>query len=101
MIDDPAARAHVAAVWGVDPAIIPGKGKPAVELLDSLGREDGPRALLVHGANVRVSAPNANHVGDRLDALECWWSATSSRRRRRSVPMSSSRSSSGPRRRAR
>ncbi|MFC7487914.1 molybdopterin oxidoreductase family protein [Knoellia sp. CPCC 206453] len=70
MIDDPVARAHVASVWGVDPAIIPGKGKPAVELLDSLGREDGPRALLVHGANVRVSAPNANHVGDRLDALE-------------------------------
>ncbi|KGN39225.1 molybdopterin oxidoreductase family protein [Knoellia subterranea] len=70
MIDDPSAREHVAAVWGVDPAVIPGKGKPAVELLDSLGREGGPRALLVHGANVRVSAPNATHVGDRLDALD-------------------------------
>ncbi|WP_353953202.1 molybdopterin oxidoreductase family protein [Knoellia sp. S7-12] len=70
MIDDPAARAHVAEVWGVDPASIPGKGKPAVELLDSLGRADGPRALLVHGANLRVSAPNATHVGDRLDALD-------------------------------
>ncbi|KGN34803.1 molybdopterin oxidoreductase [Knoellia sinensis KCTC 19936] len=70
MIDDPAARSHVAAVWGVDPAIIPGKGKPAVELLDSLGRDDGPKALLVHGANIRVSAPNATHVGDRLDALD-------------------------------
>lgn len=70
MIDDPAARAHVADVWGVDPAIIPGKGRPAVELLDSLGREGGPRALLVHGANLRVSAPNARHVTDRLDALD-------------------------------
>lgn len=70
MIDDPTARAHVASVWGVDPATIPLKGKPAVELLDSLGRPDGPRALLVHGANVRVSAPNANHVGERLDSLD-------------------------------
>jgi len=70
MVDDPEARAHVAAVWGVDPATLPGKGRPAVELLDSLGREDGPRALLVHGANLRVSAPNARHVGARLDALD-------------------------------
>lgn len=27
-IDDPAARAHVAAVWGVDPATLPGPGMP-------------------------------------------------------------------------
>ena len=32
-IDDPAARAHVAAVWGVDPDSIPGAGVPATELL--------------------------------------------------------------------
>lgn len=70
MVDDPDARAHVAGVWGVDPATLPGKGRPAVELLDSLGRDGGPRALLVHGANLRVSAPNARHVGDRLDALD-------------------------------
>ncbi len=30
MIDDPAARAHVAGVWGVDPDTLPGKGVPAV-----------------------------------------------------------------------
>ncbi|WP_404381628.1 molybdopterin oxidoreductase family protein [Knoellia locipacati] len=70
MIDDPAARAHVASVWGVDPALIPGKGKPAVELLASLGRDDGPRAMLVHGANLRVSAPNSGQVEARLDALD-------------------------------
>ncbi len=69
MIDDPAARAHVAAVWGVDPATLPGRGRPAIELLDSLGRDDGPRALLVHGANLRVSAPHSTHVAERLDAL--------------------------------
>ncbi|CAN7376235.1 molybdopterin oxidoreductase family protein [Knoellia sp. LjRoot47] len=70
MIDDPEARAHVAAVWGVAREVIPGKGKPAVELLDSLGREDGPKAMLVHGANLRVSTPNSRHVGERLDALD-------------------------------
>ncbi|GAA1401968.1 molybdopterin oxidoreductase family protein [Oerskovia paurometabola] len=69
-IDDPAARAHVAAVWGVDPASLPGPGKPAVELLRSLGTPGGPRALLVHGSNVLVSAPNATSVAERLDALD-------------------------------
>lgn len=70
MIDDPAAREHVAGVWGVDPTTIPGKGRSAYELLDALGREDGPKALLVFGSNIIVSAPNANHVGERLDALD-------------------------------
>ena len=59
MIDDPAARAHVAGVWGVAPESLPGKGLPAVELLRSLGTPTGPRALLVHGSNLVVSAPNA------------------------------------------
>ncbi|WP_454041930.1 molybdopterin oxidoreductase family protein [Cellulosimicrobium sp. Marseille-Q8652] len=71
-IDDPAARAHVAAVWGVDPATIPGPGMPAVRLLRSLGsgEEERPRALLVHGSNVVVSAPNADRVVDGLRALD-------------------------------
>ncbi|WP_265520113.1 molybdopterin oxidoreductase family protein [Oerskovia flava] len=75
-IDDPAARAHVAAVWGVDPASLPGPGKPAVQLLQSLARPatattpGGPRALLVHGSNVLVSAPNADRVADRLKSLD-------------------------------
>ena len=68
MIDDPAAREHVAAVWGVDPAVLPGKGVPAVELLAKLGGE--VRALLVHGANVVVSAPDATAVTARLRALD-------------------------------
>ncbi|WP_240643806.1 molybdopterin oxidoreductase family protein [Antribacter gilvus] len=69
-IDDPAARAHVAAVWGVDPESLPGPGKPAVQLLRSLGTPDGPKALLVHGSNLVVSAPNASAVVDRLRSLD-------------------------------
>ncbi|PAU47796.1 nitrite reductase [Streptomyces albireticuli] len=69
-IEDPAARAHVAAVWGVDPACLPGPGRSAYELLDALGRADGVRALLVMGSNPVVSAPRAAHVTERLRALD-------------------------------
>ena len=70
MIDDPAAREHVAGVWGVEPDSLPGKGRSAYELLEALGQEGGPKALLVFGSNVIVSAPNVNHVAERLDALD-------------------------------
>lgn len=69
-LDDPAARAHVAAVWGIDPDDLPGPGPSAYELLDSLGREGGVRALLLHGSNPVVSAPRAAHVAERLGALD-------------------------------
>ena len=69
-IDDPAARAHVAAVWGVDPADLPGPGRSAFELLSALGTEGGPRVLLVHGSNPVVSAPDARVVTERLGALD-------------------------------
>ncbi|MHA7304921.1 molybdopterin oxidoreductase family protein [Arthrobacter sp. TMN-49] len=69
-ITDPAARQHVAQVWGVDPALIPGPGLPAVELLASLGKADGVRMFLIHGANVAVSAPNAGEVLTGLRALD-------------------------------
>ncbi|MGZ4478642.1 MAG: molybdopterin oxidoreductase family protein, partial [Nocardioidaceae bacterium] len=69
-IEDPAARAHVAAVWGVPPESLPGKGKPAYELLSALGTDAGARALLVFGSNIVVSAPNAHRVADRLAALD-------------------------------
>ena len=70
MITDPAARAHVAAVWGIDPSELPGPGRSAYELLDALGTPDGAKALLVFGTNVAVSAPRAGHVQRRLDALD-------------------------------
>jgi assimilatory nitrate reductase catalytic subunit len=69
-IDDPQARAHVAAVWGVDPDDIPGPGPSAYELLTSLGTDGGPRALLVFGSNPVVSAPRAAAIEERLRALD-------------------------------
>ena len=69
-IDDPAARAHIAAVWGIDEHEIPGPGRSAYELLDSLGREEGVRALLLIGSNPVVSAPRALHVEQRLRSLD-------------------------------
>lgn len=69
-ITDPEGRRHVAAVWGVDESTIPGPGLPAVELLGRLGRPDGIRALLVHGSNVVVSAPNVSEVRDGLARLD-------------------------------
>ena len=70
MIDDPAAREHVARVWGVAPASLPGRGLSAYELLSALGTEAGPRSLLVFGSNPVVSAPNATAVTERLEALD-------------------------------
>ena len=67
-LDDPAARAHVAAVWGVDPDSLPGPGRSAYELLDSLGRD--VRSLLLVGSNPVVSAPHASHVTERIRSLD-------------------------------
>jgi assimilatory nitrate reductase catalytic subunit len=70
-IADPGARQHVAGVWKVPESAIPGPGSSAFELLDSLGSADGVRALLVMGANMVVSAPDAMRVEQRLKALDC------------------------------
>jgi assimilatory nitrate reductase catalytic subunit len=70
MIDDPVAREHVARVWGVPAAELPGAGLSAYELLDGLGTPGGSRALLVFGSNIVVSAPNATQVTERLAALD-------------------------------
>jgi assimilatory nitrate reductase catalytic subunit len=69
-LDDPAARAHVAGVWGVEPDSLPGPGRAGYELLDALGTPDGPKALLVFASNPVVSAPRAAHVQERLAALD-------------------------------
>lgn len=69
-ITDPAARRHVAGVWGVDPDSLPGPGRSAYEMLDALGRAGGPKALLVFGSNVVVSAPRAASVAERLASLD-------------------------------
>ncbi|MDQ4085487.1 MAG: molybdopterin oxidoreductase family protein [Actinomycetota bacterium] len=69
-IDDHAARAHVASVWGVDPQSLPGPGRSAYEMLGALGTDGGVRTLLVFGSNPVVSAPNASSVCERLEALD-------------------------------
>ncbi|WP_127781943.1 molybdopterin oxidoreductase family protein [Rhodococcus sp. X156] len=69
-LDDPAARAHVAGVWGVHPDELPQPGVSAYEMLDTLGTDGGVRALLVTASNIVVSAPRAAHVTERLRALD-------------------------------
>ncbi|MFD5802050.1 molybdopterin oxidoreductase family protein [Streptomyces sp. NPDC127020] len=67
-LTDPAARLHVAEVWGVDPDSLPGPGRSAYELLDALGTDIA--SLLVLGSNPVVSAPRAAHVEGRLRSLD-------------------------------
>ncbi|MEU6550202.1 molybdopterin oxidoreductase family protein [Streptomyces sp. NPDC046915] len=67
-LTDPAARRHVAEVWGVDPDSLPGPGRSAYEMLDALGTDI--RALLLMGSNPVVSAPRATHVEERLRSLD-------------------------------
>lgn len=69
-ITDPAARAHMAGVWGVPEETIPGPGLPAVQLLKSLGQPDGVRCLLVHASNIAVASPDANAVIAGLRSLD-------------------------------
>ncbi|WP_329263669.1 molybdopterin oxidoreductase family protein [Streptomyces pseudovenezuelae] len=67
-LDDPAARAHVAEVWGVDPDALPGPGRSAYELLDALGSDI--KSLLLMGSNPVVSAPRAAHIEERIKSLD-------------------------------
>ncbi|MFE8959289.1 molybdopterin oxidoreductase family protein [Streptomyces iakyrus] len=67
-LDDPAARAHVAEVWGVDPDSLPGPGRSAYELLDALGTDI--RSLLLMASNPVVSAPRAAHIEERIRSLD-------------------------------
>ncbi|MFJ8631232.1 molybdopterin oxidoreductase family protein [Streptomyces sp. NPDC093568] len=67
-LDDPAARRHVAEVWGVDPDSLPGPGRSAYELLDALGSDI--KALLLMASNPVVSAPRAAHIEERIRSLD-------------------------------
>jgi assimilatory nitrate reductase catalytic subunit len=69
-LDDPAAREHVARVWGVEPATLPGPGRSAYEMLATLGEPDGVRALLVMGSNLSVSVPDSGRIRAALRRLE-------------------------------
>ena len=74
-ITSPTDRAHLAEVWGVAQETIPGPGIPATQLLHTRGTRteqgaEGVRALLVHGSNVAVSAPDTSRVLKNLRALD-------------------------------
>jgi assimilatory nitrate reductase catalytic subunit len=69
-LDNPEHRAYIAQVWDVDEADLPGPGRSAYEMLDTLGSEDGVHALLVFGSNPVNSAPHAGHIEERIAALD-------------------------------
>jgi assimilatory nitrate reductase catalytic subunit len=69
-IEDPEHRAYIAKVWGITPEELPGPGKSAYEMLDTMGTDGGVRALLLVASNVAVSAPRVGHIQERLDALD-------------------------------
>ena len=69
-LDNAADRAFIAGVWGVAESDLPQPGRSAYEMLDAMGRDGGVRALLVFGSNIVVSAPNARHIEERVDALD-------------------------------
>lgn len=69
-IDDPLHRAQVAKVWGIEPDELPGAGLNAYDLLNSIGEEDGLRALFVMGSNLSISSPRAGHIREKLAQLE-------------------------------
>jgi assimilatory nitrate reductase catalytic subunit len=54
----------------VPAAAIPGPGRSAVELINSIGADDGIRALIVMGSNPAVSAPDGSAVEEKLKALD-------------------------------
>ncbi|HEX2881295.1 MAG TPA: molybdopterin-dependent oxidoreductase, partial [Polyangiaceae bacterium] len=70
LIENPAHRAAIAKVWGIDPKELPGKGKSAYELLDALGPSGGIRSLLVFGSNVAVASPHASNIVKKLESLD-------------------------------
>jgi assimilatory nitrate reductase catalytic subunit len=70
-IDDPAARAHVARVWGVDPDEIPPKGAPIFKQLDLM--EAGEiRGVLNLCSNPIVAWPDEARTRRILNGLDLY-----------------------------
>ena len=68
-IADPAAREHVAKVWGIQPEEIPQAGYSAVEIVEAIHRGE-IKALISICFNPIVSLPDAGYVREALSKLE-------------------------------
>jgi assimilatory nitrate reductase catalytic subunit len=68
-ISDPAAREHVARIWGLQPEEIPQAGLTAVEIMEAIHRGE-IKALLSICFNPLVSLPDANFTREALERLE-------------------------------
>ncbi len=66
---NPEHRAHVAAVWGIDPAELPEPGVDAYEIFRRIDRGE-IRALLSICFNPVVSLPDSDFVARMLDKLD-------------------------------
>jgi len=65
---DPAARAHVAGVWGVSPDDLPAPGLSACEIFGEFGKS--VRGLLVMASNILVSTPDSEVLSGGLGSLD-------------------------------
>src|SRR4029079_14012003 len=68
-ISDPAAREHLARVWGVRPEDIPGAGLSAQEIMNAIHSGE-IKGLLSICFNPLVSVPEANFTREALEKLE-------------------------------
>jgi assimilatory nitrate reductase catalytic subunit len=68
-ITDPEARKHVARVWGIDEASLPGPGLTAQEIMNAIHSGE-IKALLSMCFNPVVSLPDANFTREALSKLE-------------------------------
>jgi assimilatory nitrate reductase catalytic subunit len=68
-LTDPAARQHVAGVWGISPDELPGPGYTAVEIMNAIHAGE-IKGLLSICFNPLVSLPDANFTREALEKLE-------------------------------
>lgn len=68
-INDPAAREHVAKVWGIAPDEIPQAGYSAVEIVEAMHRGE-IKALISLCFNPMVSLPNVDFIREAFEKAE-------------------------------
>ncbi|HET7623724.1 MAG TPA: molybdopterin oxidoreductase family protein [Verrucomicrobiae bacterium] len=68
-IDDPAAREHVAKVWGIRPEEIPQAGLTAQEIMNAIHAGE-IKALFSMCFNPMISLPNSDFTREALEKLE-------------------------------